>query len=166
MRSQDLPAVLGSLLQGRVVFLGIGSEWRRDDQAGAFLARSLPCGPRFFPIEAGDVPEAFTGPVKEYGPDVILIADAVNFGSEPGDIALFDAEEVKLKRFNTHHPSLRTLIDYLRAETAAKVAIIGIQPGDVGWGQELTPAVHESVCLLRALISELLGKTSDEGATT
>lgn len=166
MSSQDLAAVLASLLQGRVVLLGIGSEWRCDDQAGAILARTLPRSERFLPIDGGDVPEAFTGPVKEFKPDVILIADAVDFGNEPGDIAILQAENVGSARFNTHHPSLRAMIAYLRAETGARVAIIGIQPAQVGLGQGLTPAVHKTVSRLRALISELLGKTSDEGATT
>ncbi len=166
MSSQDLATVLASLLRGRVVLLGVGSEWRCDDQAGAILARTLPRSERFLPIDGGDVPEAFTGPVKEFKPDVILIVDAVDFGSEAGEIAILEADSVRSTRLNTHHPSLRTMIDYLRAETGAKVAIVGIQPGQMGLGQGLTPAVHESVSLLRALFSELLGKTSDEGATT
>ncbi|MDZ7293974.1 MAG: hydrogenase 3 maturation endopeptidase HyCI [candidate division KSB1 bacterium] len=165
MKRAELARALAALLDGRVVLLGVGSEWRRDDQAGAILARKLERTHSFYPIDCGDVPEAFTGPVKEFRPDIILIADAVDFGQKAGEIAIVDAEAVQSRRVDTHHPSLRAMVDYLRAETGAKVAILGIQPGDVSMGEGMTPAVQESVGLLHALITELLGTTSDEGAT-
>ncbi|MBC7187407.1 MAG: hydrogenase 3 maturation endopeptidase HyCI [Calditrichaeota bacterium] len=166
MRPEGLAAALESLLKGRVVLLGVGSEWRGDDQAGSILARGLVRSARFCPIDCGDVPEAYTGPVKEFKPDRILIADAVDLGQEPGTIAILSADGLAQKRFDTHHASLRTLIDYLRAETGAEVVLIGIQPAGLGRGSGLAPAVQESVELLRALVNELLGMTSDEGATT
>ncbi len=166
MRSAELAEALSGMLAGRVVLLGIGSQWRGDDQAGSMLARGLPRTQRFYPIDCGDVPEAYTGPVKEFQPDTIVIADAVDFGQEPGEIAILAAEAVTDRRLDTHRPSLRTMVDYLKAETGARVAILGIQPGNLGFGEEVTPGVHQSVTILQALIGELLGATSDEGVTT
>ncbi|MCR4437536.1 MAG: hydrogenase 3 maturation endopeptidase HyCI [bacterium] len=166
MKPEGLAGALESLLHGRVVLMGVGSEWRGDDQAGSILARGLVRSGRFCPIDCGDVPEAYTGPVKDFQPDTILIADALDLGEEPGAIAILDADGLTEKRFDTHHASLRTVIDYLRAETGAEVVLIGIQPAELGLGAGLSPAVRESVELLRALINELLGMTSDEGATT
>ena len=72
-------------------------------------------------------------------------------------------EMLKEIRFNSHHPSLRHVMDYLRSETGSKVNLIGIQPGNIAPGSGVTPAIQSTIEIVKTAITELLDKMSDEG---
>ena len=47
-------------------------------------------------LDCGDRPEDFTGDIARQRPDTVLIADAVEMGASPGDVALLEAEDLPL----------------------------------------------------------------------
>jgi len=150
-------------LHGRIVLMGIGSENRGDDAAGSLIAQALKSKNNFCSIDCSDIPESYTGPAKEFQPDSILFIDAIDFGGQPGDVTFLKPEMLKEIRFNSHHPSLRHVMDYLRSETGSKVNLIGIQPGNIAPGSGVTPAIQSTIEIVKTAITELLDKMSDEG---
>lgn len=154
---------LSEILKGRVAVMGVGSESRGDDIAGSCIGRSLKTSDDFFAIDCGDIPENYTGPIKEFRPERVIFIDAVDFGGEAGEVAFIDAASLQEKRFNTHRPSLRVVMDYLKNETGCKISLIGIQPGSTLPGSGVTPAVQHTIKVIKKAIIELVDLRSDEG---
>ena len=94
MTEKEFFEQLSALLQGRVVLMGVDNGFRRDDVAGSLLARGLGGTETFLPIDCGDLPENFTGPVKQFSPNRIVFVDSVDFGGQPGAIAFFELDSV------------------------------------------------------------------------
>ena len=152
MLSSRLKRVLG----GRVVVLGVGNRCRRDDGAGSLLAEQLDGQTGLKAIDAGAVPENYLERVARLQPDTILIIDAADFGGVPGDLRILEPELVGPSGVSSHVLSLQTIADFLKARTRARLAVLAIQPADIGLGTELSEEVSRAVELLKeALISAL-----------
>ena len=161
-----LLTALRALLRGRVVIMGIGNPLRGDDAvgsvvAGALRARLQATSPpadsgRVTVLDAEEIPESWLGPAVAARPDVILLVDAVALGASPGAAALLSAHELGGQALFTHRTPLRPLTEYLARETGAEVALLGIQPGELGWGEGLSPAVSAAAGDLVLLLSEVL----------
>ena len=107
-------------------------------------------------IDAGAVPENYLEKVARSRPDTILIADAVDFGGAPGDLRILEPEVLGSAGVSTHGLSLRMTADFLKARTLARLAVLAIQPAEIGPGSELSPAVSEAVRMLEATLSAAL----------
>ena len=127
--------------------MGIGNELNGDDAAGVLttrLVRSLIEGKQypkgrdvradgsfFFGshsviIEAGLAPENFTGVLRRFRPDFILLLDAAQFGNEPGHVAVIDVDQAGGFGASTHLQPLATLAIFLRAELDCEIGLLGI----------------------------------------
>ena len=166
MKEQGFIAELKERLYGRVILLGVGNEQRSDDAVGSLIAKTLNNTNNFFSIDCGDIPENYTGPVREYQPDTILFIDAVDFGGQPGEVIFLEPEALEDNRFNTHRPSLRLVMEYLKIETGSEISFIGIQPGTIVPGSGLTPAVEDTKNFVITAITEFLDMMSDEDANS
>jgi hydrogenase 3 maturation protease len=140
------------LLKGRVIIMGVGNPLRSDDGVGPALVqelrKSLPkekTGVTL--IDAGEVPENYLTPVINLKPDTILIIDAADFQSHPGDARIVDSTEVKNMGLSTHNASLAMIMDLLKEETGASIHLLGIQPMrthlGVGFSDEIKKTVEE-----------------------
>jgi hydrogenase maturation protease len=95
--------------------------------------------------------------------DKVVIVDAVDMGLEPGDYRLFTPEEVESRKMTrgltTHEGDILKVI-----ELAARlgypippITILGIQPGNLGPGLELSPALESRFdTYLRVALDEVL----------
>ncbi len=153
---------LKSLMKGRVVVLGVGNRFRSDDGVGSLLAEQLEGQTNVHVIDAGAVPENYLEMVARLRPDTILILDAVDFGGAPGDLNILEPELVGPSDVSTHALSLQTTADFLKARTQARLAVLAIQPADIGLGTELSEEGSRAVELLKeALISALHDHVND-----
>ncbi|MCS7221416.1 MAG: hydrogenase 3 maturation endopeptidase HyCI [Anaerolineae bacterium] len=164
----------------RLAVVGIGHELRGDDAAGVVVARNLveafsnqgpstegSSGVAFWlsdwllVVDAGPAPENCTGPLRRFEPDLVLLVDAAQMGTAPGEIRWLTWEDVSGLGMSTHMSSLRLLAGYLAAELGCEVALIGIQPADDSLGAPLSPAVRQAV---EVITEELLRvwRLSDE----
>lgn len=156
------PSRLKRLLEGRVIVLGVGNRCRRDDGAGSLLAEQLDERTGVQVIDAGAVPENYVEKVARSRPDTILILDAADFGGAPGDLRILEPELVGPSGVSTHVLSLQIIADFLKARTQARLAVLAIQPADIGLGTELSEEVSRAVELLKeALISALHEHVND-----
>ena len=116
----------------RLAVLGIGHELCGDDAVGVRLAgmlRPLAAGKeRVLVIEAGPAPENFTGPLRRFQPDLVLLVDAAQLDGRPGAIGWLDLQSTGGMSASSHTLPLHILVSYLVAELGCQVALIGIQP--------------------------------------
>jgi hydrogenase 3 maturation protease len=137
--------------------LGIGHELCGDDAVGVRLAgmlRPLTAGnERLLVIEAGPAPENFTGPLRRFRPDLVLLLDAAQMEGEPGTIGWLDLQSVGGMSASSHTLPLHILVAYLVAELGCQVALIGIQPEQTFADAALTPKVQAAA---EIVVQELL----------
>ena len=89
-------------------------------------------------------PENVTCPLLKGDYDTIIMVDAMDFGGETGDWTFMTAGDYRSVTVSTHG-SLKLFIDYLKSMASGQIMILGFQPGKIGLGEEMTPAVLESV---------------------
>jgi len=143
-------------LRGKTLVMGIGNPLRGDDGAGPHLIELLRrTGAEVVLIDAGPAPERHLGEAEASAPDSVLLVDAVDWGAAPGEIAFFEEESLPQRACTTHDVSLRLIMQYLRAQTGARVGLVGIQPAQTAYGAELSAPVEESVSRLVECLSAL-----------
>lgn len=143
---------LTAFTKGRVCLLGIGNRLWRDDGVGSLMADALKSCQGFDVIDAGFIPENHLESVVRKNPQTILMIDATDFGGEPGQVRLLEADKVTYSGLSTHAGSLRMLAEYLQARTQSRIALLAIQPGDTSAGEGLSPAVSRSFNTLLELL--------------
>ena len=133
----------------RLAVVGVGQVLRSDDGAGPAVIRRLRqllgLDDNLLLIDAGHAPENVLGPIIRFGPTLIIFIDVVQNGIAPGSIRWFDAIQAEETGGSTHTLSLKTLADYLTAETQAPVIILGIAPLYMEFVEELSKPVQEAI---------------------
>ncbi len=134
----------------RIVVIGVGNVARGDDAAGALAARGLlggrlPLPEKALVIDAGDVPENFTGVVRAFAPDLAIIVDSAAAGRPPGAVFFVDPDEVADEDVSTHRIPLTRLARYVRETMDCRVSILGIEPSSFKEEGPISPAVGRAV---------------------
>lgn len=131
----------------RLAVVGVGHELRGDDAAGIAVAKALQSSEneRLLVINGGAAPENFTGVLRGFAPDVILIVDAVQMNQPPGTIHLLDNHDIEPCSMTTHTLSHHILASYLEAEMNCVIMLLGIQVEQDLLGAALSPKVRQSI---------------------
>ena len=135
----------------RVCILGVGSDLRGDDSAGLMVARTLlQCLPpneesNILVIEGGPAPENYTGKIRAFQPNLVLIVDAANITEAPGTIQWIPLDSIDGMSASSHSLPLSVLAHFLTLELGCDVAILGIQPEQNGIGAEVSPLVSAAI---------------------
>ncbi len=141
----------------RIAIIGIGNELNGDDAAGVLAARALvkrlgdreqeaaSRSPAFLIIEAGLAPEAFTGPLRRFQPDLVVLIDAAELGEPPGTVRWFDWSAGEGMSASTHTLPPTVLAEYLMRELGCKVRLVGIQPGHLVFDKEMSEEVVKAI---------------------
>ena len=124
-----------------------------DDSAGPRLVRKLDASGEVMSLDVGTVPESFVGRMAEAGADVILLVDAVDFGGQPGSVALFEPDQISRGWCTTHRVPLGILMKFIEQETGSDVLLLGIQPKTVYQNAPLSQEVEASVEALAELMN-------------
>jgi hydrogenase 3 maturation protease len=170
---------LASYPHPRLAILGIGNELRGDDAAGVIIARELhklssggshaagvPAAwePPLLIIEAGAAPEAFTGRLRRFDPDLVLMIDAAQLNEPPGTIRLIAWQDTIGLSASTHTLPLNVIAHYLVTELGCEVAVIGLQPGANAFDTPLSAAVRRaSDEVVRGVMQEARIRRQDAG---
>jgi hydrogenase maturation protease len=150
----------------RVVVVGIGSAYRRDDGAGVAVAEEVA---RICPgvIRLGPVAEPLDLLGLWDGADLIVVADAVRSGAEPGTVQVIELSEGvgtgagpdgPPGTTSTHGIGLTGVLRLARAVGSAprRVVVVGIEGGDFGNGTGLSAAVERAVPHAAGHVRELV----------
>jgi hydrogenase 3 maturation protease len=154
--------VLNKLLENRcrVVVLGIGNALRRDDCFGVYVASLLKQFglENVLVLEAGTSPEAFLDDILEFKPSHLIIVDAVEVRRKPGDLIVARLDDVVDDiALSTHKLPLTLLVKYLRLMGFdGEVILVGVQPGDLSFGENPTPKVEKAARMVTDLLKTVL----------
>jgi len=143
----------------RLLVLTVGNELRSDDGLGPYLASLIQEAMEergHLVINAGTVPENFTGKIRSERPSHILIVDAVEMREEPGTVRLIERDNISEYSISTHAMPLSFLVRYLEDQGDYRIALMGVQPENLEFGTGLSPAVEDAVHDLAGMIISAL----------
>jgi hydrogenase 3 maturation protease len=110
-----------------------------------------------FLIECETVPESYLQEIVEIKPSHLLLIDAAMLGLKPGETKLINPEQVtNFPAITTHVLPLRIFCEYITKNSAAKIGLLLIQPGNVEFGEGLTPEVTAAADKIARLLLEYL----------
>ncbi len=127
--------------------VGVGHVLQGDDAAGSIAAHRLQASgsPNLLVIDAGAAPENFTGVLRRFELDLIVVIDAVQMNDEPGAVRLLSLNKAEVNSSTSHTLSVHLFATYLSAYLPCPVHLLGIQIEQNGFGAGLSPAVESSV---------------------
>jgi hydrogenase 3 maturation protease len=144
----------------RLAILGIGNEMNGDDAAGVMAARRLKehlvGRSNILIIDGGSTPENFSGPLRRFRPDWIILLDIGQMEAEPGTIEWLEMSEIEGVTAATHGLPVSLLAMYLMSETNCQVGALLIQPVSLEFERALSTAVSLAVDELVEGLAELL----------
>ena len=143
--------------------LGLGNILMRDEGIGVraveLLAERYEFPPEVQLLDGGTLGLNLLPYVEDA--DRLLVIDAANVGGEPGTIARLESEEVPAflgVKISPHQIGLADLLAAarLRGRCPRELVLVGVQPGVIDTGLELSPPVAAQVgALVEAALSQL-----------
>jgi hydrogenase 3 maturation protease len=160
---------IANRLARSVAILGVGNRLRGDDAVGCIVCEELQksgpsslvsrlssvCAP--YVLDCGSTPENYLQPVADRKPTRILVVDCCSFGARPGEWRLFsrpEIDELSYGLLSTHTLPLTLTIEMLSLETGATIELLGIQPEQIEFGTDLSPAVRAVLPALVQFVSD------------
>ena len=145
----------------RLAVLGVGSTLRSDDAAGIRIVSSLQAafGPKYPGLlfcVGGTAPENFSGTIRRFNPDILLIIDSADFGAKAGTIMEIKPETIGGPTYCSHMLPLRVMIDYLAVESGARFILLGIQYKSLAFDSEMTPEIRNAADRLEGALKEII----------
>ncbi len=148
------------------LILGLGNPLQADDGVGIRVIEELEkrALPAHVEVMDGGTPGVGLINLLE-GRARVIIVDAAEMGRPPGAIARFGPDEVKLtgssQRFSAHRSGVADALELANALKLKMpdIVIYGVQPGYVGWRQELSEPVAAAI---PALIEAIIKETQEE----
>jgi len=115
-----------------------------------------------FILDCGSTPENYIQPVARRNPTRILVVDCCNYGARPGEFRLFRREEVDRLSYgllSTHTLPLTLTIEMLSLETDATIELLGIQPEQIEFGEDLSEPVQRALPGVVELVRNWAGES-------
>ena len=140
----------------KLAILGVGNKLKGDDGIGSAIAEEVASGENKLVIDCEEAPEAYTKRVVEFKPEAVVIVDAIDFKATPGDYFLARVDE-NLQQYtplSTHKIPLKVLAGIFE-EAGAEVYLLGVQPKNVSFGEEMSEELVKAKDSLVQLISSL-----------
>ena len=146
------------------LILGVGNEALRDEGIGVHVARAL--APRDLPEgvqvrDGGTLGYALLGELE--GVERLVLVDAMEMHLSPATIVSARLEELRCltppDRTSLHGTGLFDALELARALglLPGDVRIVGVQPAEIGWGFELSPALKRALpAVLDAVLAAAL----------
>ena len=148
--------------------MGVGNTLLADEGAGVHAMRYLQSASSELPdtefLDAGTL--SFTLADDIAGANNLIIFDAAQFNAAPGTVRVYEGDEfdrfLKSGRRSVHEVGFADLMDIARLQDClpANRALIGIQPGDLGWGDGPGDSVGAAIPLAAENARALIHKWS------
>jgi len=150
----------------KIAILGIGSELNGDDAAGVLVIRQLidhlhslsSCSPNRCLFDCGTVPENFTGVLRQFMPDFVLIIDAGSFGKNPGSIVFTDFQDTDDLSFSTHSLPPSVFAGFLVKELGCELNLLLIQVNNIEFCHPIDPRVISAIETITEYLADLLAE--------
>lgn len=147
----------------RICIMGVGNKKRGDDAIGflttiMIMAQLKRYHKNLIFINSGEVPENFTGEIRKFQPTLTIIIDACISGNKPGTIYIVDPGKIQENDFSTHRMPLSMLVKFLETTIPTKVIILGIEPKNLNFKDDISPEVKKAIDKLVASMVKVLNE--------
>ena len=153
------------IVSNKTLVLGIGNPLMQDDGVGVHVVQRLKAEYPDFPqvefLDGGTLSFSLIGAIEDA--TNLIVIDAAQFCDEPGTVRTFLGEDMdrllgRQKNSSVHDVTLIDLmsIALLSDQLPARRALIGIQPGCIGWSTEPTPAISKAIPQVCNIAMELI----------
>jgi hydrogenase maturation protease len=134
----------------KIGVIGLGNPLRRDDGIGIILLERVQKDKKIFPkdiefIDGGTGGMNLLHLLAHF--DAVIIIDAVLFKGKPGEIRFFHRNDVlnknALNTISTHEADFLQILHLSKnlSELPSQLFIFGVQPKDLSYGSDLSPAL-------------------------
>ncbi len=135
----------------RICVMGIGNTQKGDDAVGPLTIAMIMCRLKrrkfknLILVNGGDTPENFTGDIRKFQPSLTIIIDTCISGKRPGTIYLVEPEKIQENEVSTHRMPLSMLVKFLETTIPTRVIILGIEPKNLNFKDDISPAVEWAI---------------------
>jgi hydrogenase maturation protease len=156
------------------LILGLGNTLLSDEAVGITVIRQLEAAGDLRDavfLDGGTLSFTLADPIAEARR--LIVVDAAAMDAAPGTVRVFEGqamdEQLSGKGKSVHEVSLADLMDMARltGTLPAQRALVGIEPKEIDWGNELSPAVAAAVPAaldaVRALVARWGTESPDAG---
>lgn len=148
-----------------MLVLGIGNTLLTDEGIGIHVLQALEPELSSWPdvtlLDGGTLSFTLAGPIEDA--DALIVVDAANIMSRPGEWALLQGDDMDAflmsnRKSTVHEVGLTDLraIAMLAGHWPDKRAMLAIRPDIVDWGEQPTPAVAAAIAPACAAIRDLI----------
>jgi len=140
-----------------ILIVGVGNILLGDEGVGIHVIRELANQDLPDNVEILDMGVApFSLLPYIPGRKKVIIIDAVKAGGKVGSVYKFPADEIERRKdkfFSLHQIGIGDILAFLKPEEIPEeVVVIGIEPGEIKWGMELSPCIKDKIPQLIELI--------------
>jgi len=138
----------------KTLVLGIGNTLLTDEGIGVHVLQALESELAHWPdvtlLDGGTLSFTLAGPIEEA--DALIVVDAANIKTRPGEWTLLRGEEMDAflmsnRKASVHEVGLTDLraIALLAGHWPERRAMLAIRPDVIDWGEQPTPAVAAAI---------------------
>ncbi len=146
----------------RVVVIGVGNLLLRDEGIGIHVAQALQkidLAPGVEVIDGGTSPDLLA--YTEAG-DRLIIVDAAKAGGEPGTVYRLhpaDLASQPVGAFSAHELGVEQSLKMMAliGNEPKEVVIIGVEPGEIDWGTELSDQLQRKLSEIVSVVLREIG---------
>lgn len=144
-------AKLIQLNNKNMLFVGIGNVLKHDDGVGVYISNHIQetAKKRSLTVEVSI--ENYISKINRVNSGHLILIDCVDFNKKPGFWDILPVERINGFITNTHNISLNKISELFNSKTY----ILGIQPENISFGEDLTPEIKKTADLLIKKINEL-----------
>jgi hydrogenase 3 maturation protease len=124
----------------RILFVGIGNVLRSDDGVGVYVCNKINKSPYIDTLIVEVSIENYIKKINDLDPDILVLVDCADLNRAPGYAELLPVEKIRDFTPGTHNISLKRVSEFFKMQ----VLVLGIQPGSVSIGENLTSQVKKS----------------------
>ncbi|MCD7781974.1 MAG: hydrogenase maturation peptidase HycI [Methanosphaera sp.] len=148
----------------KLLILAIGNPIRGDDGLGPLLidvlynklSSSEKNSDNVYLLNSESTPENHTREIRQLKPSHIIIVDAVEFATNPGNIVIIQKDMIDTFNVSTHSMPISFIINYIEETIGSQVLTIGVQPKEMNLVNVISQEVIESVDELSNLIVDII----------
>ena len=136
------------------LLLGLGNVLMKDERLGVHVVNTIKerydCPPELEIVDGGTLGLDLLPLFEQF--DRVVIADAVNFGREPGYIGVLEDDQIPaviFSKLSVHQIGLADLISVakLKGVMPSKICVVGMQPSSIDFalGLEMSDVVNANI---------------------
>ena len=139
-------------IKGRkTLFVGIGNVLKSDDGVGVYISTNIKKHRNISVLTVEVSIENYIGKINRINSDVLVLLDCMDFQKPSGFWDIIPVSELNGHTTNTHNISLDQVSELFNAPAY----ILGVQPGNIHFGEYLSPEVKKAADNIISQINQL-----------